>query len=109
VFGAVAHLLSLETELIFFDTASTDCETEAADDQAWRDPHGRVLNGGEASGGNGGENESVPDGPAATVGFCTHGKSKDSRRRLAPRHRREAGPVQKSSFVSLPRNTKRMS
>jgi hypothetical protein len=75
VFDAVAHLLNLEVDLIFFDTTSTYFETEQTDEPVWRDQHGRVLNGGES----GGEDEAVPDGAAAKVGFRTHGKSKDSR------------------------------
>jgi Transposase DDE domain len=79
VFDAVAHLLNLEVDLIFFDTTSTYFETEAADEPVWRDPHGRVLNSSERGGVNGGENASAPEGAAAKVGFRTHGKSKDSR------------------------------
>ena len=75
VFDAVAHLLNLEVDLVFFDTTSTYFETEAADEPVWRDRNGRVLTGGET----GGEDEAMPDGAAAKVGFRTHGKSKDSR------------------------------
>jgi hypothetical protein len=60
VFDAVAHLLNLEVDLIFFDTTSTYFETEQTDEPVWRDQHGRVLNGGE--------DEAVPDGAAAKVG-----------------------------------------
>ena len=43
VFDAVAHLLNLEVDLIFFDTTSTYFETEQADEPVWRDQHGRVA------------------------------------------------------------------
>ena len=43
VFDAVAHLLNLEVDLIFFDTTSTYFETEQADEPIWRDENGRVL------------------------------------------------------------------
>ena len=43
VFDAVAHLLNLEVDLIFFDTTSTYFETEEADEPVWRDEHGRVV------------------------------------------------------------------
>ena len=43
VFDAVAHLLNLEVDLIFFDTTSTYFETEDADEPVWRDEHGRVV------------------------------------------------------------------
>lgn len=85
VFDAVAHLLNLEVDLIFFDTTSTYFETEAADEPVWRDRTGRVLTGGETGGSesggseSGGEDEVVPEGAATRAGFRTHGKSKDSR------------------------------
>ena len=53
VFDAVAHLLNLEVDLIFFDTTSTYFETEQADEPVWRDQHGRVLNGGTDGGTDG--------------------------------------------------------
>ena len=43
MFDAVAHLLNLEVDLIFFDTTSTYFETEQADEPVWRDEHGRVV------------------------------------------------------------------
>jgi hypothetical protein len=43
VFDAVADLLNLEVDLIFFDTTSTYFETEDADPPVWRDEHGRVV------------------------------------------------------------------
>jgi hypothetical protein len=79
VFDAVAHLLNLEVDLIFFDTTSTYFETEAGDEPVWRDPNGRVLptDGGETTGGTDGTQQAPPG--AAKAGFRTHGKSKDSR------------------------------
>ena len=79
VFDAVAHLLNLEVDLIFFDTTSTYFETEQADEPVWRDPNGRILDVGESGAESGAADESVPDGAAAKTGFRTHGKSKDSR------------------------------
>jgi DDE family transposase len=80
VFDAVAHLLNLEVDLIFFDTTSTYFETEQADEPVWRDQHGRVLPEQHdlacTDGGTGGE---VPDRASTKIGFRTHGKSKDSR------------------------------
>jgi len=66
VYFAVADLLNLEVDLLFFDTTSTYFELEDADDpvaRTWR---------GEAS------NEADAD-PDKAAGFRTHGKSKDSR------------------------------
>jgi Transposase DDE domain len=80
VFDAVADLLNLEVDLIFFDTTSTYFETEDADPALWRDEHGRVVakdvehdadadaDGGEA-----------PAGATNRAGFRSRGKSKDSR------------------------------
>ena len=62
----VTDLLSLEVDLLFFDTTSTYFETEEADEDVPRDDRGeRVPAGGE--------------GAAGEAGFRTHGKSKDSR------------------------------
>ena len=66
VFDAVAHLLNLEVDLIFFDTTSTYFETESADEPVWRDERGRVLNGGTDGGTDG---EVAPEGAAGKVGF----------------------------------------
>jgi hypothetical protein len=82
VFDAVAHLLNLEVDLIFFDTTSTYFETEQADEPIWRDQNGRVLpeqprHGGPDGGPDG--TGQASSGAAAKVGFRTHGKSKDSR------------------------------
>src|SRR3954452_23787084 len=43
VFDAVAHLLNLEVDLIFFDTTSTYFETEDPDELVWLDDHGRRV------------------------------------------------------------------
>src|SRR3954454_7230457 len=65
VFFAVAHLLNLEVDLLFFDTTSTyferDTEDTAAPDA---DPPADAEAGGEAGGGS---------------GFRRYGHSKDSR------------------------------
>jgi hypothetical protein len=76
VFDAVAHLLNLEVDLIFFDTTSTYFETEQTDEPVWRDQHGRVLPDQPDLAGT---NDTAPDGAATKIGFRTHGKSKDSR------------------------------
>ena len=78
VFDAVAHLLNLEVDLIFFDTTSTYFETEQADEPVWRDQHGRVLER-PARDPAARTARWRPTGAAAKVGFRTHGKSKDSR------------------------------
>lgn len=82
VFDAVADLLNLEVDLIFFDTTSTYFETEDADAPVWRDQHGRPVEqdaGQDAERADGGERAEPPPGAAGQAGFRTHGKSKDSR------------------------------
>jgi hypothetical protein len=87
VFDAVAHLLNLEVDLIFFDTTSTYFETEDADPAVWRDEHGRVVEHSdvehsdvEHSDTDGAtETEVLPAGAAGQAGFRSRGKSKDSR------------------------------
>jgi hypothetical protein len=82
VFDAVADLLNLEVDLIFFDTTSTYFETEDADPALWRDEHGRVVEqdveqdverDADVEGGE------PPKGATSQAGFRTYGKSKDSR------------------------------
>jgi hypothetical protein len=75
VFDAVADLLNLEVDLIFFDTTSTYFETEDADPAVWRDQHGRVV----APDGDEADADQAPAGATSRAGFRTHGKSKDSR------------------------------
>jgi hypothetical protein len=81
VFDAVAHLLNLEVDLIFFDTTSTYFETEDADTPVWRDGHGRVVaHDGEPGAEDGGAaDREPPAGATGQVGFRSRGKSKDSR------------------------------
>ncbi len=102
VYDAVADLLNLEVDLIFFDTTSTYFETEDADPAAWRDAAGRVVasdpdpddadravqvDGGEDAtevtagdaGSAAGEAQAAPLGAVGRAGFRTWGKSKDSR------------------------------
>jgi hypothetical protein len=69
VFDAVADLLNLEVDLIFFDTTSTYFETGEADEPVARDARGRVNPDPGAE----------PTDPVRDVGFRTHGESKDSR------------------------------
>jgi len=66
VYFAVADLLNLEVDLLFFDTTSTYFELEDADEQVARDWRGQVTDGQGAE-------------ADKTAGFRTHGKSKDSR------------------------------
>jgi hypothetical protein len=62
----VTDLLSLEVDLLFFDTTSTYFETGEADEPVPRDKDGQRVQEGDES--------AVKD-----TGFRTHGKSKDSR------------------------------
>lgn len=64
VFFAVANLLNLEVDILFFDTTSTYWQTETADDALWAD---------EADGGG------DPQGRAVEAAWRTHGHSKDHR------------------------------
>ncbi len=67
VYYAVADLLNLEVDLLFFDTTSTYFELEDADEEAARTWRGEKPAEGE---------DADPDKAA---GFRAHGKSKDSR------------------------------
>jgi len=84
VFDAVAHLLNLEVDLLFFDTTSTYFETEEPDEPVWRDVAGHRLPTDPTSANDGAndgavEGEQPPDGATSRAGFRTYGKSKDSR------------------------------
>lgn len=86
VFDAVAHLLNLEVDLLFFDTTSTYFETEDADEPVWRDEAGHRLPTDTTStdttttdSASTSEGEQPPDGAASRAGFRTFGRSKDSR------------------------------
>jgi hypothetical protein len=68
VYFAVADLLNLEVDLLFFDTTSTYFELEDADEEVARNWRGEKTAGGS--------DDADPDKAA---GFRTHGKSKDSR------------------------------
>ena len=76
VFDAVAHLLNLEVDLIFFDTTSTYFETEDADPPVWRDEHGRPV---EPDAARAADLAEPPAGAVGQTGFRSRGKSKDSR------------------------------
>ena len=67
VYYAVADLLNLEVDLLFFDTTSTYFELEDADEEAARTWRGEKPGPGE---------DAAPDRAA---GFRARGKSKDSR------------------------------
>ena len=71
VFDAVAHLLNLEVDLLFFDTTSTYFETEDEDEPLWREETGRVVDGDPHG--------DQPETAVGKEGFRTWGKSKDSR------------------------------
>jgi len=66
VYFAVADLLNLEVDLLFFDTTSTYFELEDADEEVARNWRGERASGEDAD-------------PDKAAGFRTHGKSKDSR------------------------------
>jgi hypothetical protein len=72
IYHQVADLLNLEVDLLFFDTTSTYFEVEEADMAIARDWRGEPTNTA------GGEDTTGGDGPES-IGFRTHGKSKDSR------------------------------
>ena len=67
VYFAVADLLNLEVDLLFFDTTSTYFELDDADDEVARNWRGEQAT-----------SEDDPD-PDKAAGFRAHGKSKDSR------------------------------
>ncbi|NLT53740.1 MAG: IS1634 family transposase [Actinomycetales bacterium] len=71
VYDAVADLLNLHVDLIFFDTTSTYFETAEEDEPLWRDAAGRVVEGDPDA--------DRPDKAVDQGGFRTWGKSKDSR------------------------------
>jgi hypothetical protein len=71
VYWAVADLLNLEVDLLFFDTTSTYFQTEQADEPIARDGRGRPLGAASAPG------TEVVEGA-----FRTHGHSKDHREDL---------------------------
>lgn len=88
VFDAVADLLNLEVDLIFFDTTSTYFETEEADPPVWRDQHGRVVEpdvepdvdaAADVSDAGVADAGEAPAGATNRAGFRSRGKSKDSR------------------------------
>jgi hypothetical protein len=65
VYFQVTDLLNLEVDLLFFDTTSTYFELDQADEPTGRDQDGRVTD----------DEEQV----VKTIGFRTHGHSKDHR------------------------------
>jgi Transposase DDE domain len=67
VFDSLADLLSLEVDLLFFDTTSTYFETGQADEPVARDERGEPVTSGDAGEGT------------REAGFRTWGKSKDHR------------------------------
>jgi hypothetical protein len=86
VFDAVAHLLNLEVDLIFFDTTSTYFETEDTDSPRWRDEHGRCVENDVgpdvAADIEPADDGQAPAGATGRAGFRSRGKSKDSREDL---------------------------
>jgi hypothetical protein len=67
IYHQVADLLNLEVGLLFFDTTSTYFELPDDDDPIARDWRGEVTGDDDDTGGG------------TTIGFRTHGKSKDNR------------------------------
>jgi len=68
VYYAVADLLNLQVDLLFFDTTSTYFELGEADEEAARNWRGEKADG-----------DGEDADPEKTAGFRTHGKSEDSR------------------------------
>jgi Transposase DDE domain len=85
VFDAVADLLNLEVDLIFFDTTSTYFETDDAfdtddaDPEVWRDEHGRRVDPDPDTDTRRADAGEPPAGAIGQAGFRSRGKSKDSR------------------------------
>jgi hypothetical protein len=73
VFDSLVTLLSLEVDVLFFDTTSTYFETEDEDEPVARDQRGYPLASGDAESNGNGKKEKEP------IGFRTRGKSKDHR------------------------------
>ena len=71
VYDAVADLLNLEVDLLFFDTTSTYFELDEPDAPVARDERGRVLDAETGTG-----------QPDQAAGFRSYGKSKDHREDL---------------------------
>jgi len=71
VFHQVASLLSLEVDLLFFDTTSTYFCLDEADAPVARDERGEVLAGEDEDG--------EREGATRRAGFRTYGRSKDHR------------------------------
>ena len=73
VYDAVADLLNLEVDLLFFDTTSTYFQIDEADEPVARDGAGRPLDD---------EVGASADAQTRPVGFRTYGNSKDHREDL---------------------------
>jgi hypothetical protein len=73
VYDAVADLLNLEVDLLFFDTTSTYFQVDHADEPVWRDASGQQVPEPPATDTTDAEQEPPPSG------FRTWGKSKDHR------------------------------
>lgn len=110
VYDAVADLLNLEVDLLFFDTTSTYFVTDEADQPLWRDGHGRVVPARSSEAGatakdaapanatgnasnsadpadaptdaSAGVPAGAPEGGVKQAGFRAYGKSKDHREDL---------------------------
>jgi hypothetical protein len=79
VFSQVAAALSLEVDLLFFDTTSTYFELDEEDEPLLRDKDGSPLPGGQDRGEAGGDAEPAGGEDRAMAGFRVFGKSKDHR------------------------------
>ncbi len=77
VYWAVADLLNLEVDLLFFDTTSTYFETGQADEPLARNEYGRCLPQPDPSAT--GDASADGEDPAHLRGFRAFGKSKDHR------------------------------
>src|SRR6266568_149770 len=74
VFWQLASLLSLEVDLLFFDTTSSYFELDEPDEPVARDERGQVLPQTQTETGDG-----DGDGDGKLAGFRSYGKSKDHR------------------------------
>ena len=92
VFDAVAHLLNLEVDLIFFDTTSTYFETEQPDEPVWRDQHGRVVHTDtDTNGTDGGDGTDGGAPPAGAVPVLSGSGSSSTRRPCSSRQTGSSG------------------
>jgi hypothetical protein len=79
VFAQVSAALSLEVDLLFFDTTSTYFELDEEDEPLLRDKDGSPVPGGQDRGEAGGDESTAGGEDRKLAGFRVFGKSKDHR------------------------------